>query len=207
MTMPSRPVTIVFAILVMLLAATATATSADAQLFYSESVDGDLGMPSAPTSIGVLLLGTNTVSGRLENESGFDRDAFSFEVPDGLEVSTLSMSSLTGSSRFLAVSEGAISEFDASGNLFTTLIGQSDVGINVLDGNLNRFGGSGVAGNLGAGSYSVWFQETDGSNVDYSFAITTISAASIPEPGSLAIVCSGMMLVGLRRNRKISFSA
>ena len=187
-----------FAILMMPFSVART----NAQLSYAEIVQGDLASPSMPTDIGVLLLGVNTVTGQLENVStGFDPDAFSFQIPDGLEVSDLSMSILTGDARFLAISEGAISEFVGSENLFTTLISESDVGTNILDGTLNDFAGSGVPGNLGPGSYSVWFQETDGSDVDYSFAITTVSTASVPEPGSVALLCVSMLAAGLRRRR------
>ena len=184
------------------------ASTANAQLSYNELVLGDLGVPSAPTDIGALLLGMNVVSGRLENEAtGFDPDAFSFEVPADLEVVDLTMTGLTGNARFLAVSQDAISEFDASGNLFTTLINESDVGTNILNGTLNNFGGSGVAGNLGAGTYSVWLQETDGSNVDYSFAITTVIAEAIPEPGSFTLISGGLLIAGLRRTRRGLFPA
>ncbi len=180
---------------------------ADAQVSYDELLQGDLGQPSAPTDIGALLLGTNTVSGRLENQSGFDADAFSFQIPVGLAVTDFSFTALTGDGHFLAVSQGAINEFSASENLIATLISDTDVGTNLLDGSLNSFGGSGVAGSLEAGSYSVWFQETDGSDVDYSLAITTVSTASIPEPSSSIFLFGALVMAGARRTRARFMSA
>jgi hypothetical protein len=198
------PVRFAFALPVfVIVAATLSIAGVEAQISYVELSQGDLGPPDLPTDLDQLSLGTNTVTGQLQNRSGFDPDAFSFLVPEGLEVSEISMSSLTGDRRFLAINEGPVSQFSANENLFTTLIGQSDVGTNILSGSLNSFGGLGMPGNLGPGRYTVWFQETDGFDVDYSFAITTVSTATIPEPSAGMLLSSMLVLVALKRPSRL----
>ena len=140
-----------------------------------------------PTAVGVLGLGANSVTGML-NVNEFDPDAFSFSVPAGQELTNLYFANLTGFNRFFVFNEGALDTSNAYGNLVTTLISTTDVMTNILDGSLNSVGGSGVSGPLGPGSYEVWFQETDGSVVDYTINLET---SVVPEPGALALVLLG----------------
>lgn len=175
------------------------AHAAQAQIDYSESIDGDLGGPSAPTDLGVAGLGLNTVSGTLLNSVSFDPDAFSFTIEAGQQLDTLSFSSMEGSNHFFAFNDGPLDQSSAGGNLIATLISSTDVGTNILDGSLNSFGGSGLSGGpLGPGTYHVWFQETNGSDNDYTIAFTT----SIPEPASASVILLfGMSSLFVRRKR------
>ena len=87
---------------------------------------------------------------------------------------------------------------DGSQNLVATLISRSEEMVNILDGDFNTQGGSGISGPLDAGTYHLWFQETDGSSVDYSI---TLETAAVPEPGTLALLMLGGVGVALLRRR------
>ncbi len=169
-----------------------------AQVNYDEATDGDLGDPATPTALGVLGLGSNSVTGTLDNPNGMDPDAFSFSVMAGQQLTGLYFSSMTGINRFFAFSDGPVSTTDPEENLVSTLISSTDVMTNILDGTLNNRFGSGVSGPLDAGSYHVWFQETDGTSVDYSI---TLQTAAVPEPGTLALLMLAGVSVALLRRK------
>jgi hypothetical protein len=181
-----------------------------AQIAYDEITSGDLGDPidGAPTNLGVLGPGVNTVFGTLENAFNpvtfLDRDSFTFTVADGLQLDSLLFTSLDGGSRFYALSnrDSALSTTDPSGNYYTSLVGANSIGVNLLDGTVNNYGSPGGSGPLAAGDYSFWLQETDFTTPSYSLSLTT--SAAVPEPGStFALLCGGGVLL-LRRRRTLA---
>lgn len=178
----------------------------NSQVVYNEIVSGDLGDPinAAPTDLGVLGLGVNTVSGSLDNTfSILDRDAFTFNVAVGQQLDSLSFTNLQGEDRFYALSnqDTALSTSSANGNYYASLVGAGSIGTNLLDGTVNnlRTVGSGQSGPLGAGEYSFWLQETDFSVVGYSLSLSTSTA--VPEPGATCVLFISGGLMGLRRRR------
>jgi hypothetical protein len=171
-----------------------------ADIAYSEASDGDLAGPATPTPLGTIDLGLNTITGQLSNSAGFDPDAFSFVVAGGQQLDSVSFTTVNGSGHFFAFNDGPLSQFNGSGNLISTLLGNGDIGTNILDGSLNSFGGSGLSGGpLAAGTYNVWFQETGGATVDYSLAIST---SAVPEPSSAAMIFAAAAVLASRRRRR-----
>lgn len=175
-----------------------------ADINYNESINGDLSNDTAaPTDLGIVDLGKNVISGLLENSVNFDPDVFSFTVEAGLQLDDVSFTSMTDSQaeHFLAFNDGLVS-MSPGDNLITTLLDSSHVGLNFLDDTLpNTYGGSGVGGGpLSAGTYHIWFQETDG--VDYDYTISISTSAAIPEPGSAMIVMfMGVCALASRRRK------
>ena len=194
--------------LVLMLLMVSTPCFVSAQVVFGEAANGDLGDPidGAPTILGELGIGVNTVSGSLDNTFTFlDRDAFTFTVADGQQLDSLLFTSLDGDGRFYALSNQntALSTTTANGNYYTSLVGASSIGVNLLDGTVNdlRSPGSGESGPLAAGDYTFWFQETDFSVASYSLSLTTSTA--VPEPSSILVLfCSGGLMF-VRRQRRI----
>lgn len=184
---------------------TATATLAQAQVNYDESVSPDLSaLSGAPSVLGPLGLGLNSVTGEINEGStagAGGSDVFSFTVPSGQELASVEFTQLGGDNHFFGFSNvnAAIDATSAAGNRYSTLLGSPEIGTNILDGGLNSFGGSGGSGNLGAGDYTVYFRENAAGTFSYSLALTTVAA--VPEPGSLSLLIAGTALVGLRRRR------
>ena len=190
-----------------LLAVTLTIQSVvSAQITFGEAADGDLGDPTdgTITILGELGLGVNTVDAFLDNDfgpNGLDRDSFTFTVAEGMQLDSLSFTSMVGGGHFYALSnkDAALSTTTGGGNYYASLVGDDSVGVNLLDGTLNDSGGSGGSGPLEAGDYTFWFQETDFSRFNYSVSLTTTSTA-VPEPSSASVLlCSGLMCWGRRR--------
>lgn len=180
---------------------------ASAQFPYSETLSGDLSEPSAPSNLGALPLGTSTVTGTLDNSAGTDPDAFSFNVAAGHLLTKLEFTQLDdvgfGSGHFFAFSNSntALNTGSADGNRYSSFVTDQTVGINILDGTVNTFGGTGGSGPLGAGTYNFWLQETNGSNQNYTVALTTTTA--VPEPSSVVFMVGSAGLMLLRRRRNI----
>ena len=183
-----------------------------AQIFFDETISGDLGDPTdgSTTILGLLGLGGNTVSGILDNDfsgpnNGLDRDSFTFTVAQGQQLDSLSFTALNGGFHFYALSnqDTAVSTNSGGDNYYASLIGDESIGVNLLDGTVNDSGGAGGTGPLAAGDYTFWFQETDFSIVNYSLALTTSTA--VPEPCStLVLLCSGGLICLRRRRRNVS---
>ena len=176
---------------------------ASAQINYDESVSGDLSTPQAPSDLGAAGAGVNTVTGLLFNTNDFDPDAFFFTVGAGLQLDSLMFTSLDGSgNHFFAFNDGPLSTGSGAGNLISTLINTADIGLDILDGTDNIFGGSGLNGDpLGPGTYYVWFQENGGTDHNYTIEFTL--SQSIPEPASTTLfLLAGAFGLGLRRKNR-----
>lgn len=160
---------------------------------YDESIDGELSIEQAsPTPIS-LSAGSNIITGSTSNDP-LDRDFFTFTVPEGATVSEIVLQNYQwgdgnqsienyGDSYF-ALTEGnsvpsisndleTDSEFDVSKLIDNFAAEESEVGQDLLEpgvgkaasGN-NRLG----SGELGPGTYTVWYQET-GANTTYTFNV------------------------------------
>ena len=190
-----------------LLIAIGFAGVSNADISYNELVSGDLASDVAtPTDLGLVDLGKNTISGTLLNSVNFDPDVFSFTVAAGQQLDMVSLTSLssTGERHFLAFHNGPLNQSLASENWITTLVDSSDLDDNFLTiGSLeNTYGGTGLPGGpVGAGTYHIWLQETDGQDYDYTFSVSTSQA--IPEPSSAVVALLGICAFAMRR-RKVS---
>ncbi|MGJ8677542.1 MAG: PEP-CTERM sorting domain-containing protein [Akkermansiaceae bacterium] len=173
-----------------------------ATTIYTESTDGEFNqLLSAPTSIGLLYSGANTVSGTI-NQNGFeDADVFSFIVSANQVLTSLVLEvTSTGRSHFFAFGEGDSFEAFADDFLVSTLISDADNGVNLLETETDggSFEGTGFTAPLGAGVYTIWFNETDGDIVDYT---ATFTITQVPEPASSALLALGSMALLIRRQR------
>ena len=185
----------------LLLALACLSSTATAAVIYDEA-SGDLSGTTTPTPIGTLALGDNTVVGVLNNTAGFDRDVFTFTVAAGQLLSAISVDSMTGTNHFLALDDGSTldSVTDASVLLGSLLIGSPEVGTDILDdlAGGTGFGSPGFVAPLAAGDYTFWFQETNGTDVDYSF---TLSTTAVPEPGVGVLGLLALVALAARRGR------
>ncbi len=188
----------------------ALATPAFAGVTYDEALDGDLSNDGfAATDLGVLNLGSNTVTGQMgvdpAGSDPIDPDYFTFEIASGEQLSAVILNlyapQLGGAQQsFIAIQAGTqvTSDFDTSLFLTSTLIGAgagSSQGDDVLDDFGAPFlGGSGFTPPLGAGSYAFWWQETaDVVDYEFDFIVT-----EVPAPSSLALLGAGALIAGRR---------
>jgi len=158
---------------------------------------------SSPTILGSTSLGLNTVTGQISQGGSLDQDHFTFNVPTGFELSSLSLSSVNGTNHFIGLTSGTASATAGSGFLFASLVGNPQQGDNFLStlSTGGAFGGSGFTAPLGAGDYTIFFNETAAAQipVDYTFAINTTVA--VPEPSSTLLL--GLVgLAGITRRRR-----
>lgn len=170
---------------------------------YDELMMGDLSDDQfAPTDIGVLTTGSNTVTGSTTN-APLDRDFWTFTIAPGDELTGIVIDSFgpRENNSFIALVSGT--EFttieDASGYLGATLIGNASFGAGVGDNVLPNIGqallgGTGFTGSIGPGTYSLWFQET-ADVIDYSFDLRVV-----PAPGAAGLLAVGG-LAAMRRRR------
>jgi len=100
---------------------------------------------------------------------------------------------------FFGINAGLVPADAGADFLVAGLVGNSELDDNLL-ALAPGFGSSGItSGSLGAGSYSVLFNETNGTIVDYEF--TLVTSEVIPEPGSTFLL--GLAgLIGLVRRRR-----
>ncbi len=133
-----------------------------------------------------------------------DRDFVTFTVPEGqvLDQIIWGLYETTEDQSFFAIAAGnqITSLDDASVLLGTALISVNDVATNILD-DLGRavLGGSGFSGPLGAGNYTLWYQETSADTI-YGYTIV-LASATVPEP-TMGMVPAFLGLTVLSRRRR-----
>ncbi len=173
---------------VMCVAASA-ATGAD----YDEALDGDLSnSKTAPTPVSVAE-GANTISGTTvaANDPTGDPDFFTVTVPEGTELSALTLDSFSGDDiAFAGVVSG--SDFDVNLSSATALLGWThfsgaNVGSDILPQMGTGGGAIGFTPPLPAGDYSFLIQETGTTVVSYS---VTLQLSAVSSGGGAAIFSS-----------------
>ena len=146
----------------------------------------------------------NIVEGTMGwNGSSLDRDIWTFTIASGYELSAINLvtySAPANTDSFMAIASGStISISDPSmhlgNNLFTEIGSPTDLMSSLRT---PAFGGLGFSGNLGAGTYTFWVQETSVLvNYCIDFVVTPVP---VPEPGS-ALLIGMASLFCLRRRR------
>jgi len=186
----------------------ALCNSSAAVLSYNEVVDGDLGAPTAPTSL-TFGIGANTIMGQVDTGGGDTRDAFSFTLGAGqiLEsVILLAYDNPTttavndGNTGFYHFDDGLVSVIPNGTTSASLITGRTFnfglAGTDLLN-TTNQTGGPGIpAGELGAGSFTFNIQNTSTIS-DY-----TLQFNVIPEPTTASTLLLGSFLLLGKRSRK-----
>ncbi|MFK8112889.1 MAG: hypothetical protein AB8B91_11835 [Rubripirellula sp.] len=201
-----------------------------APVTYVESTDGELSFDHMdPTDLGLFDIGNNTVEGSI-SDVGLDNeidvytdqaDIFSFTVNSGTEVSEIFLRSFSGSSDnfFVGIDDAStfffspvdINNFPTNATLDANIVAYGIAGITDLspdadlDGGSNLFGNfagpsGGISNSLGAGTYTVYLQETTDTS-DYTLNFR-VSAVAVPEPSSFAAFAFVSLAVARRRARR-----
>lgn len=186
-----------FPIITMFAAILACSVSTQAQTF-NESTLGDFSnVSTAPTSLGQLPLGINTISG---NTGSGDRDIVTFSIGANETLSAFTITEFTqAGGHFFGFAGGNTAPGAGSGFFISDLVSSAETPFTVLGAAGGQFGGTGVPASLGAGDYTVFFNETGGVSPDYS---AQLEVTSVPEPSSVAIllVLSSLMLMRFRKS-------
>ncbi len=187
------------------LLALASAAQAGVPPGWNEALNGDLsGDGLAPTFIS-LAIGDTIVrgtTGRPFAGGPVDRDYFSFTVPAGFELSSVTV--LAGTVPlvnvgFIAVMNGSSFTVppdaqSAEGLLGFALYSENDIGNDILPAmGIPALGSTGFTPPLPAGSYSFWVQETGVGVAPYGFAL---AVTAVPEPATALTLLAGLALLG-----------
>lgn len=159
---------------------------------WNEAVQGDLSDDRLNPSAFALQDAGNTLRGVLEgvrSDGGVDRDYFSITIPDGFQLSSITLDAYTSSDfvAFIGIAPGATFPFDvASVNaddlLGYALFGPFDVGNDLLAAMGQN--GQGFTAPLTAGTYTFWAQQTG----EYTEYTATFNVTPVPVPGALSLL-------------------
>lgn len=197
------------------LAVLATGAGRANDLFNNNPLPGSLidlsNDGNAPTFL-TFSDGHNIVEGSMGwNGVTLDADIWTFTVAAGYEVSEINLVTYNGSNptfpngHFMALASGStINTTDATNHLSnglwreeTDLLGNTKTDLLAILQAGPEFGGIGFTGNLQAGTYTFWVQDTTDFVNQYciDFVITPV-----PEPGS-ALLLGAASFLCLRRRR------
>jgi hypothetical protein len=184
----------------------ATLSAAQAAGGWDEAVQGDFAnLGTAPTAI-TLELGSNPVRGTTGRQNSVvDRDYFSFTLPAGWQLDTLTVvgGSFLGVSglSFIGVQAGPQVTVNPTGGSAAGLLGwvhfgQNDIGTDILGLMGIGFGASGFQSPLPAGTYSFWVQDTGTGVASYQL---DFGVSAVPEPAAALLMLAGVAALLRRR--------
>lgn len=141
-----------------------------------------------------------------------DADIWTFNIGAGQQLTGVTVTQLDASGSlvtgsFLAIAAGtSIGQGSATGHLSNMLVASTGDILDTL-ASQKRFssgfgsapGASGVTSPLGAGDYTVWFQEAGQASVDYTISF---EVQPVPEPSTLALGAVGLGAIALIRRRR-----
>lgn len=175
---------------------------AGADVIWDEAVDGDLSSDNLNPTLLAFAPGSNVVFGDTSPNPDLDPDYFTMVIPVGYELSSIIFEeyvSMDNQAFFAVEVGGQISDTGSPVALLAAaLIGGAEgsmQGEELLDDlqNANIWGG--FTGNLGAGTYTFWYQETSSATeYGFDFVIT-----QVPAPASAMLAVGGLLLARRRR--------
>ncbi len=187
--------------------------AAHAVTAWDESVSGDLSnLGASPTTVS-LVPGSNLITGSTGRSTAgiVDRDYFSFTLPAGSQLDTLTLlpgTAFLGPSMlgFIGVQAGNQVTVNPEGGGPEPLLGwhlyyENDLNQDILPSIGAGLGAIGFTGALTAGTYSFWIQETTVGRAPYAF---DFSVSAVPEAASALLMLTGLAGIGaakLRRRR------
>jgi hypothetical protein len=195
--------------IVLLAGAFLSGMAAHGDTIYNESVSGDLSNNGSTPTLLTISLGSNDLFGTTGKTTVVDRDYFTFTVPQGLELTAITV--LPGTQTlgplgdsFIGIESGpevtvSTAAIDATGLLGWFHYDTGDIGVNILPlMGTSGLGSTGFTTPLPAGTYSFWVQEGNVGTVPYGLEFTVAT----PEPASWTMLLTGMAaLVGKTARR------
>jgi hypothetical protein len=182
---------------------------------YNESVSGDLSNSGLTPTVLIVSPGLNDVFGTTGKSAAgvIDRDYFTFTVPQGMDLTAITV--LPGTQTLGALGESFIgmesgpqvtvstAATDATGLLGWDHYGTDDIGVNILPlMGTAGLGSTGFTGWLPPGTYSFWVQEASVGTVQYGLEFTVAT----PEPSTWVMLFTGLaLLVGTTARRAARF--
>jgi MYXO-CTERM domain-containing protein len=175
---------------------------------YDEATNGDFSNNRAAPTLVNFALGQNDVVGQTGSVSGVtDRDYFTFIVPAGSTLSSLTVlnSSLTaGGAAFFGLQAGPVVTVDPAAAtpgplLGYELVSPADIGVDILPVMSTAAGAGGFTVPLGEGQYTAWLQDTNAAPSIYGLRF---NVTAVPEPGAALLAATGIVALGLFRRRK-----
>jgi hypothetical protein len=191
--------------IVLLASAFLFVAAAHGDTIYKESMSGDLSNSGMAPTLLTVSLGLNDVYGTTGKSSAgvIDRDYFTFTIPQGMELASITVLPGTESLgandvSFIGVESGPqvtvnpSTATDATGLLGWWHYGAQDIGVDILP--LMGSAGdnsTGFTAPLPAGTYSFWIQEASVGSVPYGLEFAVIT----PEPATWTMLLSGLSLL------------
>ncbi len=178
---------------------------------FQNSDDYFSDLPSAPTPIGELQVGSTLVAGFL-GPVLFDADIFTFTIAPGTQLNAITVISIDGDGHFFGLDAGNTTidpsaNYDGSSLLVARLFGGVDIDSDLMD----PVPATGVNFNLandrvtaGPGDYTIWLQENAISD-PYTYALSLdvgVGVAAIPEPSSVLLLSVAATGLAVRRRRR-----
>lgn len=196
--------------IVLMASAFLYAAAAHGDTIYNETFSGDLSNSGLAPTLLTVSLGLNDLFGTTgKTGTVIDRDYFTFTVPQGLELTAITVlpgteTLGTAGESFIGIESGPQVTVSTAATTATGLLGwyhyddTSDIGTNILPlMGTSGLGSTGFTGPLPSGTYSFWVQEASAGNVPYGLEFTVA-----PEPASWTMLLTGMAaLVGKTSRR------
>jgi hypothetical protein len=199
--------------IVLLASAFLYVAGAHGDTIYNESVSGDLSNNGLAPTVLVISPGLNDVFGTTGKSSTtglIDRDYFTFTVPQGFELTSITVLPNTQTlgtlgASFIGIESGPEVTVSTSATTAAGLLGwdhydTNDVltGDNILPQMGMGVGATGFTGWLPPGQYSFWVQEASVGTVPYGLEFTIAT----PEPSTWTMLLTGLtVLVGKTARR------
>jgi hypothetical protein len=186
-------------------------TAAHGDTIYNESVSGDLSNSGLTPTLLTVSLGSNDVFGTTgKTGTVIDRDYFTFTVPQGEELTAITVLPDTQTlgplgESFIGIESGPQVTVSTAATTAAGLLGwyhyddSGDMGLHILPlMGTSGLGSTGFTGPLPSGTYSFWVQEASVGTVPYGLEFTVAT----PEPASWTMLLTGLAaLVGKTARR------